>query len=206
MKISKVFGTLLNTNNYIVGDDKNVILFDVSADTEEIIKKVNGRKVVAIFLTHGHWDHVLNIDEIQKFFNCKIYLNKNALKKLKNKEKTFKIDKIINSKLSDDVFSFVDDGDILDFGFLKVKCIYTHGHTVCSMCYLVANEHSILISGDTLFCGVVGRTDLPTSSERQMVESLKKLMKFDENLKVYPGHGNETTIKNELQMLASLTC
>ena len=206
MKISKVFGTLLNTNNYIVGDENNVILFDASAKLDDILSEVNGRKVHAIFLTHGHWDHVENIDEIQKFFNCKVYLNKNALKKLKNNEKTFNFDKIINSKLDDNKFIVVDDGDVFDFGFVKVECMHTPGHTDCSMCYLVGKENKILISGDTLFCDAIGRTDLPTSNEKDMILSLKKLMKLDKKLKVYPGHGEETTIENEMQMLASLTC
>lgn len=207
MKINKVLGTLLNTNNYIVGDENNVILFDASANLNNLKNEICGRKVVAIFLTHGHWDHAINIDEIQNNFNCKVFLHKNALKKLKISEKSFKFDKIVNTKLADENFSFVCDGQILDFNFLKVQCFYTPGHTDCSMCYLVSDENEkILISGDTLFCDGVGRTDLPTSSTEEMLLSLKKLMTFDESLKVYPGHGEETIIKDEMQMLASLTC
>ena len=198
MKIEKITATLLGANNYVVGDDKNCLIIEASADLEKIKQIVAKRNVLGIFLTHGHWDHALNIDKIQKEFGCKVYLNKNAVSKLKNEKRTFYGDVLIKSNLTEKQMHFVEDGEIITFEGLQVEVIYTPGHTNCSVCFKVSHENDeVLFTGDTLFCDGIGRCDLPTGSEDDMQKSLQKLFALNENLTVFPGHGEKTTIKQE---------
>ena len=192
MKIEKITATLLSANNYVVGDDKNCLIIEASADLEKIKQIVAKRNVLGIFLTHGHWDHALNIDKIQKEFGCKVYLNKNAVSKLKNEKRTFYGDVLIKSNLTEKQMHFVEDGEIITFEGLQVEIIYTPGHTNCSVCYKVLDKtDEILFTGDTLFCDGFGRCDLPTGSEEDMMKSLQKLFMLEENLKIFPGHGEK---------------
>ena len=140
MKIEKITATLLSANNYVVGDDKNCLIIEASADLEKIKQIVAKRNVLGIFLTHGHWDHALNIDKIQKEFGCKVYLNKNAVSKLKNEKRTFYGDVLIKSNLTEKQMHFVEDGEIITFEGLQVEIIYTPGHTNCSVCYKVLDK------------------------------------------------------------------
>lgn len=199
MKIQVVGGTLLNTNNYIVGDSNNVILIEASAMPRDIKAVVDGRKVQAIFLTHGHWDHARHIDETANQFNAKVYAHKNAFQKIHSNEKQFTLDKPVNSQLLDENQKDLQDNQILDFGFLKLKVIFTPGHTDCSVSYLIEDNegNKALFSGDTLFYQTCGRCDMPTSSVPDMKKSLINLLSLDENLDVYPGHGVKTNIKDE---------
>lgn len=87
-----------------------------------------------------------------------------------------------------------DDGDVIELGSLKIKVLFTPGHTVGSCCFLV---NDAIFSGDTLFAGSMGRTDLPTGSSRDMRESLKRLADLEGDYNVYPGHGPSTTLERE---------
>lgn len=206
MNLQKITGTLLRTNNYIVSNNEEAIIFEASADLAEIQKYAMNKKVLGIFLTHGHWDHSINIDKYVEMFNCKVFMHQNAFEKLKSNTKSFFVDRPVASNLSKSNVVFVQDGDVIDFSWIKIKCLHTPGHTNCSMCYLLTTEQeSCLISGDTLFCDAIGRCDLPTSSTEEMINSLNKIKKLDNNIKVFPGHGHQTTIMNELEMINSLT-
>ena len=87
-----------------------------------------------------------------------------------------------------------DDGDVIELGSLKIKVLFTPGHTVGSCCFLV---NDAIFSGDTLFAGSMGRTDLPTGSSRDMRESLQRLADLEGDDNVYPGHGPSTTLERE---------
>ena len=100
--------------------------------------------------------------------------------------------------------SRVDDGDILHLGDLEFKVIHTPGHTKGGTC-LYAKEEKLLLSGDTLFKGTWGRTDLPTSSFEAIINSItNKLMVLPDDTIVYPGHGRMTTIREEEPIYLSL--
>ena len=198
MKIEKIVATILQANNYVVGDDKECIIIDASAKLEDIKRVVNGRKVFGVFLTHGHWDHALKIDEIQKEFNCKVYLDENAISKLKNTNRSFYGEVLVNSQISIENFCFLKDKEILNFGNIKIEIIKTPGHTNCSLCFKVSDDiNELIFTGDTLFENGIGRCDLPTGNFSDIKISVKKLLSLDKNLTVYPGHGGATTIYNE---------
>lgn len=189
-----ILGNLV-TNCYIVADEttKNAVLFDAPAQAEKILRYIEDThlNLKHIFLTHAHFDHILALDELKKVTGAKIFLH--------NAEEQYLKDPALN--LSGDhgdglTFPDVDqplnDGDEITLDSLNIKVIHTPGHTVGSVCYLV-NE--ILISGDTLFSGSVGRSDFPLGSFEDEIRSInEKLMILDDDIKVYPGHGFSTTI------------
>ena len=205
MKIQSIGGTLLGTNNYIVGNDKEVILIETSASYLDVKAVLGKRKVKAIFLTHGHWDHAQHVDEFVEKFKAKVYAHEKAFEKLAETEKKFQFDRPIASKLKKDSQVVLQDEEIIDFGFLKVKVLFTPGHTNCSISLLVSDEEGqVLFTGDTLFLECCGRYDLPTSSISDMKKSLQKLLNLDGSLNVYPGHGFKTTISHEVQTFQSI--
>lgn len=155
--------------SYIIADEdtKETAIVDPSFNTDAIVKliKEQGLQVKYIIDTHQHWDHIAGNDILRSAFNAKIVAHKLA--------KCFKdID--------------VSDGDMIKLGNIAIKVIHTPGHTPDSICLLVNGK---LFTGDTLFVGECGRTDLPNGSAKDMCNSLfQKLMKLDDNIEVYPGH------------------
>lgn len=196
VKIDTLHGTILHTNNYIISKDDKIVLIESSANVEKVKELVGDKKVEAILLTHGHWDHFLHIDKYINAFGDKVYMSKNSINKLNKKDRSFAADKKLDLKISDKNITFIKDGDILNFGKgLNFEVLETKGHTDCSVSYLLNNE--CLFSGDTLFKDGIGRCDLPTGSHKELEKSLRKLSRLDLKIVVYPGHGEKTTIGKE---------
>ncbi|MFA5993070.1 MAG: MBL fold metallo-hydrolase [Candidatus Pacearchaeota archaeon] len=181
-------GTMANIC-YILWDEKTKegAVIDPGWESDKIIKQIKdlGIKLKYILLTHLHFDHYDSVPDIKKATNAETVCNK-------------------KENVSEIIDKHVKEGDSLYLGSKKIKVIDTPGHTAGGVCYLFDEKY--LFAGDTLFCkGGYGRTDLPGGSESQMKESLKKLMKLDENIIVYPGHNysncSESTIKNEKEFL-----
>ncbi|MEM2947001.1 MAG: MBL fold metallo-hydrolase [Candidatus Bathyarchaeia archaeon] len=155
--------------SYIIADEttKEAAVIDPSFNTEAItqILKTQNFQLKYIINTHGHADHTAGNQELQKMFNAKIVAHKKS-----------KINKHIN----------LEDGDTIKIGKITIKVIHTPGHTPDSICLLI-NEK--LLTGDTLFVGECGRTDLPGGSAEDLYNSLfKKILKLDDKIEVYPGH------------------
>lgn len=156
--------------SYIIADEDalEAAVVDSSFNSSEIIKVLRAEKFCLKYIinTHGHSDHTAGNTELASIFGAKLV--------------AYKL-----SKLPFDVA--VDDGDVLTVGGVSIKVIYTPGHTVDSICLLVDNKK--LLTGDTLFVGECGRTDLPGGSSKSMYDSLfNKLMKLNDSVAVYPGH------------------
>ncbi len=183
------------TNCYLVADEntKNAILFDAPAEADKILDylKKNDLMLKKVFLTHSHFDHILALQEILVATNADLLLHKEEEKYLRNPELNLAGEH--SDKLSTpENFQLLSDGDEIALDGLNIKVIHTPGHTQGSTCYLV---NDILISGDTLFSGSIGRTDFPLGSFDKIIDSIKnKLMLLDDETKVYPGHGFSTTI------------
>lgn len=197
MEIKRFVTNVLEENIYLLSKDKSCYIIDPGGDNiDEVLKyiKENNLSLEAILVTHGHFDHILSINDILKFKNVPIYIGSSdkeklfdsnlSLSKLFNGE-----DYIINSNAN---IITVKDKDVI-FG---LEVIETPGHTSGSVCYL-DNEDNCIFTGDTLFKMAYGRVDFPTGDARAMRDSLNKLLKLDSSIVVYPGHGSETTIKEE---------
>lgn len=191
----------LISNTYVIGNkNSGCYIIDLGKfDTriEKYIKEFHNNTILAVLLTHGHFDHIAGLNQLfEKGYYPTIFISSEDDKLLDDT-------RLNCSNMSDGevLISYnkkiiVEDGDEINFGDFVVKVIQTSGHTEGSVCYLIKQENA-LFSGDTLFKDGIGRCDLPTGSIKDMRVSLDKLSKLDENLKVYPGHGDPTTIKKE---------
>ena len=189
------------TNSYFLYSDgaAEVIVFDPADRGGDIFRALQnkGFSVAAILLTHGHFDHIWGAEELRQLSGAKIY----AL----DAEKTVCGDAYVNisaqmkRKCTIEPDGWLTDGEEVTFADICLKVIATPGHTMGSCCFY-SEEAGLLISGDTLFEESVGRTDFPTGSMSKLVRSIKeKLLVLPEETKVYPGHGDMTTIGREKQ-------
>ena len=199
LKIGRAVMGEVATNCYFVYDseNKNTVVFDVPCDGEGLYKALTGKglKIAGICLTHGHFDHILGANELRKLASVKIYAyegEKDVVEDTHN-NCTDQTARLCTVKCN----SYLPDGEEIDIEGIRFRLIATPGHTKGSCCYYFEKD-GFLISGDTLFEGSVGRTDLPTGSTGTLIRSInEKLMCLPDEVKVYPGHGSETTIGYE---------
>lgn len=192
--------TLKNTyysNTYLVGDEKEVIIIDPSSNIDKIKYAIKSRKLLGVFLTHGHYDHFKTLNEVLSYYDVKCYLHQEAYKKLSEPRISYAImfGDENNHQLPFDRVHFLKNNELITFSDdFQIKVLYTPGHTNCSVVYLIDD---IMFSGDTLFKGTVGRTDLATSNHYQLFESINQLLNLKTNYVIYPGHEEPTTLVDE---------
>lgn len=155
---------------YIVADEENgeAAVIDPSWDLDKIFQtlKKNNWRTKYIINTHTHFDHVIGNEQMAELTGAKIVQHK-------------------NSQLEKDIA--VSDGDTIEIGSIRLRVLYTPGHSKDSICLLLDDQ--FIFTGDTLFVGNCGRVDLPGSDAKEMYDSLfNRLAKLDENLILYPGH------------------
>ena len=172
---------------------------DVSHQLTEILEKHN-LKPVAVIATHGHLDHTFSIQPIADGYGIATYIHSEDRAFLAQPEKLISPEFAATisqmSFLEPQEVREVRNGDQIELVGLSFKAIHAPGHTRGSLMFEVSNE--VLISGDVLFAGSIGRTDLPTGSAMEMEETLrKKVLTLDDHLRVLTGHGVETTIAAE---------
>lgn len=190
----------VQANNYLVEDEasKEALLIDCSDYVPQIIDyvKENGLNVKYILLTHGHFDHVLGINKMNEVLGAKVYVHEGDKELVVNTRAVMTMfglptEGVENPKIT----GTLSDAGELTLGNQLIKVIETPGHTPGGVCYLIGN---CLFSGDTLFHGTIGRTDLPGGSFQQIKHSVKDvLFALDENIEVYPGHAEPSTIGYE---------
>ncbi|WP_411338080.1 MBL fold metallo-hydrolase [Ruminococcus gauvreauii] len=166
---------------------------DSAGTISQAVTKLNGNPA-AVLLTHGHFDHILAVDDLRDLYEIPVYAYE--------KEQDVLEDSLLNlSAAWDHAFTtkadvYVKDNEKLTLAGFEITVFYTPGHTHGSCCYYL-EEEKILVSGDTLFAGSVGRMDFPTSSAADMNASIKRLLKLPEDVEVWPGHEQSTTIGHE---------
>ena len=200
MKIGNVVLGPVGTNCYIVSNEETKECFgvDPAACPKGFVDHIRntGLIVKAVLLTHGHFDHIMGLGGFLREFPVPVYAHE--------AEKELLEDAQLNSSafMGGQSYTFsgaeyVKDGQELDIAGMKLRVIYTPGHTIGGCCYYIEKE-AVLFSGDTLFHASVGRTDLPTGSMGQLVRSIKeKLLVLPDETEVYPGHMEETSIGYE---------
>ncbi|MDY6065689.1 MAG: MBL fold metallo-hydrolase [Finegoldia sp.] len=195
MNVDKIINVKYSQNIYLVSDDdNNCFIVDPGAQGQDIIAYIENRdlKPLYIILTHGHFDHIGAVKEVRDHFDIDLLAPKKEEELLKDPalNYTSRVGKGIELVAD----RYLEDGEEVDFGSEKIKVISTPGHTAGSTCYLVDNK---LFSGDTLFKNSVGRDDLPTGNHEELLESVKILKELDDNIEVFAGHGDPTTIEAE---------
>lgn len=189
----------IDANNYLVIDSesKEAVLVDCSSARPEFVQAVkdSGVDLKYILLTHGHFDHLLGVDEFAKIFGVDAYVAEEDMEQVKLVPDMMQMFAGMIPVNISSINHFVKDGDEFTIGKTKIKAISTSGHTEGGMCYLIENK---LFSGDTLFHCSVGRCDLPGGNLGKIVNSIKsKLFVLPEETEVLPGHGVKTSIKYE---------
>jgi hydroxyacylglutathione hydrolase len=186
---------------YIVWDaERQAIVFDPGFDAESIMQvlKEHGLNIAAYVCTHTHADHINALAEMHRQHPAPIAVHSKdlawAFDAINQIEPYYPVPK----RPDIDTYLLLETATDWNFADLHFQCLETPGHTPGSCCLLFP-ESGIMVTGDTLFKGSCGRTDLPGGSPRELKESLNKLKQLPDEVRVYPGHGPDTTIGIERQ-------
>ncbi|HCX64162.1 MAG TPA: MBL fold metallo-hydrolase [Eubacteriaceae bacterium] len=187
-----------STNTYLLIEGSKSIFFDPIGPIDDLKRVVeeSDTELQGIVYTHGHFDHIASANEVYDAFQVGIYIHQD--------EKDFLFDAQLNlSGLFNEKFQFVhqeavhyftEDGEY-EIAGIRLHIIHTPGHTKGGIIIQYGNE---IITGDTLFQGSIGRTDLPTGDYQVLRKSLQKFRTFDPDTILHPGHGPSTSVKQEL--------
>lgn len=199
IKIGRMVIGAVATNSYFLYREGNseCVVVDAPDKGKEMAAalKKNGFEPIALLLTHGHFDHIWGASEFRSATSAKIYALDKEQELLENS--TLNVSAQSGRPTTVKVNRYLKDGEEIELAGIKFKTIATPGHTVGSCCFYV-EEAGFLLAGDTLFQESVGRSDLPTGSGATLGRSIQeKLLVLPEDTRVYPGHGEETTIGHE---------
>lgn len=182
------------TNCYIVYDNSrdSAVVIDPGAEAERIIAALeeNKLKLKAIINTHGHGDHIKENKTLKQKYNCPIYIHKDDSDFLDNPDLNGSI-LIGNPFTSPKADHFLKDGEVLDIDGMRFSVFHTPGHTPGGVCLKI---DGLLFTGDTLFCGTVGRCDLPGGDGEKLKKSLKIFDSFPGETIILPGHENKCVL------------
>ena len=194
MEFYHLVSGLMNVNAYfLVNENKQAIVIDCGTDYEQIKEFSNkhGFNIKAVLLTHAHFDHSLIAKQLQDD-GAKVYVHEKDAEKLKGEGN---LSRYFGIKFIDcDADVLLKDKDEIDVLGLNVRVIHTPGHTDGSVSYLICD---MLFTGDTMFYHSYGRTDFPTGSYKDIMQSIKKLAMLKGDYPVYPGHEEFTTLEEE---------
>lgn len=199
MKVEIFTVGIAGANLYLVTNEvtKETVAIDPGGSLKKIdtYMKENQLTLKSILLTHGHFDHIMGIDDLMKSNKVPVYIYEPDLELLKD------ADKNASTMFVNKGFTYIGgaplkDGDVIKEAGFKFELIATPGHTNGSCCYYI-KEEGVLFSGDTLFRASIGRTDLPGGSDKIVPSIKERLFTLPDETVVYPGHGPATTISYE---------
>ena len=200
MKILKFSLGQMQANCYFLIEGQNCLIIDPADDAPFILEELQRHRLnlVGMLATHGHFDHLMAVGEIQKSFDIPLFIHKDDKFLTDRVEQTAEyflgykpvilpIKKIKNLKID----------DVLRIKKFKIKIIYTPGHTPGSCCFYFKEENA-LFTGDTLFKDGIGRYDFSYSNKDKLKNSLENIFKLPKETIIYSGHGEDTTIQDEI--------
>lgn len=191
---------LTNAYFYIDEQTKHGFLIDPGAEAEKILQKINDNKwtIEKILITHGHFDHIGAVQEIHQSLNIPYMAHKNGQDYLPNV--SYNLSTFFGKNVVLNQAEYLDEGDEIILQAnpnIKLKVIYTPGHTQDSVIYYDIDNHTAFV-GDTIFKDSIGRTDLPGGDAQQLYQSIRnKIFTLPDDTILYSGHTEPTTVKNE---------
>lgn len=200
MQVKHLILGMFETNCYIISGNVSgkCILIDPADEGERIFEYLQKENLVpeAILLTHGHYDHFLAVMDLQKNWpELPVYCHQADCPKEKE-EYDYDMRRMFPTVSAFSNVKSLSEGKVLKIAGFEIQVMNTPGHTPGSVTFFIEDA---MFTGDTLFCGSIGRTDFPGGSNRQMGDSLKKLTAISKNYIVYPGHESITTLHREKQ-------
>ena len=200
MKIEKFPLGILGANCYLLINEetKDTVVVDPGGHSKKFTAYIEEEKLnlVAILLTHGHYDHMMAVNELRQEWKIPIFASKAEKETLSNPEINLSLE-WEGRGYTVEADEYLEDGQEIELAGSKIRMYLTPGHTEGSCCYYF-EEEELLMSGDTIFEGNCGRCDLPGGSFAQMQISLHKIIDhLPQEVQIYPGHGNETSIRHE---------
>ena len=198
MKVETYVMGPLQTNTYLLSEGQDVILIDPAGKSEKLIELLGQRNLLAILLTHGHFDHTGGVNDIKKLTDAPVFIHKDDECMLSDGNKAlayFCPTKKFVEKEAD--FTFGDGDEIVQDGIV-FKVMHTPGHSAGSSCFLVeADGENYMFAGDTIFKDSIGRSDGYSGDYIVQKATLEKLKALDRDYIILSGHGEETTLEEE---------
>lgn len=195
MKIDVIPLGHIAANCYMLLSDNAAVVIDPGIFSQRVkdFLNENSEKERLILLTHAHFDHICGAERLRADTGVKIAVGEKDAPALIDTSLSLS-DKFHAHQTPFEADILLKDNEIFNVGDIEFKSLSTPGHTVGGMCYLTVKS---LFSGDTLFLESVGRTDFPGGDGEALLKSIKRLLSLDEDIEVYPGHGEPTTIEHE---------
>ena len=194
MEVKRLVCGIFQTNTYILEIDNKIIVFDPACKVDKLLPYLNGKELLAVLLTHGHFDHIKACDDLYKMFKVPIYIHEADIEMTKNKGwgRAFGLQAVPTIsvplvKLKETKYKI---------GPFNFEVLFTPGHSKGSVCYLFDD---CIFTGDTLFKLACGRSDLEGGDISELKSSLRMLKTLNPSLIVYPGHDEITNLEYEIE-------
>ena len=197
MKIYDLQLGALGANCYVIETgDSRCIAVDIGGDSERFLSFLKSKNLTLtkILLTHGHFDHTGGAEAVRKATGAEVFVHVDDAKMLQSAVDSLYTLIQLGEFAPVSEFIAVEEGCCITDGDCRITVIGTPGHSEGRVCYVCGNA---MFTGDTLFCGSIGRTDFPGSNLLDMKNSLQKLYQMDKDFRIYPGHGESSTLENE---------